>query len=135
VNHARPILHPWRRALFATCVSGFSAAFIASHIPPQDMPDVHVTDKLLHAVGFAALTLTLLAALGAFGASRAKRLIATTLLLAAYGAVDELTQPFFGRTCDLHDWLADMLGMVLALAIVETITIGRKACCRPGEHE
>ena len=37
-------------------------------------------------------------------------------LVAVYGVVDELTQPFFGRHADMADWFADVLGCVIGLA-------------------
>mgnify|MGYP003887637423 CR=1 FL=1 len=30
--------------------------------------------------------------------------------VASYAWLDELTQPFTGRSCDVYDWLADILG-------------------------
>ena len=33
----------------------------------------------------------------------------------AVGAVDELTQPFVSRTASLADWLADIVGIIIAL--------------------
>lgn len=30
--------------------------------------------------------------------------------IAAYAWIDELTQPWTGRTCDVYDWFADILG-------------------------
>lgn len=36
----------------------------------------------------------------------------------AYAAVDELTQPFTGRDCDIMDWVFDALGVALATAAV-----------------
>jgi VanZ family protein len=42
---------------------------------------------------------------------------------AAYGAVDEWTQalPFVRRTCDFHDWLADMGGTLVAVAVLGAV--------------
>jgi VanZ family protein len=38
-------------------------------------------------------------------------------VIAVYGAVDELTQPWAGRFCDLNDWLADIGGGAIGLAL------------------
>jgi VanZ family protein len=37
------------------------------------------------------------------------------LVLAVYGIADELTQPYFARTADPFDWLADVAGAALGL--------------------
>ena len=36
-------------------------------------------------------------------------------ILAAYAAADELLQPLTGRSCELGDWIADVVGIVLGL--------------------
>jgi len=33
----------------------------------------------------------------------------------AVGTIDELTQPFANRTASLADWLADIVGIIIAL--------------------
>ena len=42
------------------------------------------------------------------------RMVAVILVMAAYGAFDELTQPLVGRTAAWADWGADVLGAVVA---------------------
>jgi len=34
------------------------------------------------------------------------------------GALDEWTQPWVNRCCDLNDWLADMTGIILGSMLV-----------------
>lgn len=43
------------------------------------------------------------------------------LLLALYGALDEATQPFFGRDAGVFDWLYDLLGAGGALLLMEVL--------------
>src|SRR5205807_5855406 len=72
-------------------------------------------DKAKHYLGYGALA-------GAWYLSywlwrpTSRRIGLVVLALgAAYGALDEITQPPFGRTCDFFDWLADMGGTLTAI--------------------
>ena len=66
------------------------------------------------------ITLVFLATLAAYGLGRIRRVGIAASVLAAYGAVDELTQELVpGRHASLRDWLADMFGVLLALAACE----------------
>jgi VanZ family protein len=38
------------------------------------------------------------------------------VMLAAWGAVDEVTQPLFGRLADMNDWVCDLVGGAIGLA-------------------
>jgi len=88
--------------------------FVGTHWPK--LPGIHVPgkDKTLHAVAFAILTGILLYALTrrAWLARRWPIALAAIVIAAVYGAIDEWTQPYTGRTCDLLDWAADVLGAV-----------------------
>jgi VanZ family protein len=42
--------------------------------------------------------------------------ISLFVLLAAWGAVDEVTQPLFGRFADSSDWVYDIIGSAIGLA-------------------
>lgn len=78
----------------------------------------HPLDKAGHALEFAALALVLeLAARGTWrGLPTYRRHLAIFLLVALYGASDELHQRFVpGREADPLDWGADSLGAVLGL--------------------
>jgi len=44
--------------------------------------------------------------------------LATVLVLATYGAVDELLQIPVGRTCDIADWVFDLLGGSLGVLTI-----------------
>ena len=74
-----------------------------------------VSDKTEHAATFAALTVLAIAAY-----PRA-RLAAQAFILSGFGAMIEFIQPYFGRDKDVKDWIADTIGILIALAIVWTM--------------
>ena len=92
---------------------------ITTHIPRLNLGDFRVVgqDKTLHF--FAYGMLALLFWLAFFGSRRPSfrgiPLYITLLLLALVTAGDEITQRFFQRDTDLRDWVADMIGVGLAL--------------------
>ncbi len=93
----------------------------ASHIPAPDMPDIGVGDKRLHLAGFFGLGILLWATLAAFGRRRRTRVGLVLTVLPVYAALDELTQPYFQRSCDLTDWCFDLIGAVCALVLAEVV--------------
>ena len=112
----------------------WSLAFVVTHVPPflpedegdDDEPLIGF-DKIVHFGGYAGLAFLLMnalvptnyAAAEAAGSERmTTRAVAITILICAiYGAVDELTQPPFGRTADPMDYVADLLGLGAGLLL------------------
>jgi len=70
-------------------------------------------DKVEHALAYGAITLLFILSLRTFSSSLSAGLLLLGIL--AVGAVDELTQPFAGRTTSLIDWVADMIGITAVL--------------------
>ncbi len=102
--------------LWLLCVA---SAFVVTHLPPPKVtaPPL-VNDKVLHFVGFAALGIVGIWRLN--GTSRPIRLAEAAVVLAGlavYAAVDELTQPYFGRSCEFGDWVADVCGAFIGVLI------------------
>jgi VanZ family protein len=106
---------PWWTLLalvVAGCVLGLT------HIPGQDIPPVlqHVaSDKVEHIVAYGLMAGSFLLSL-----QRPVRPVLLLLGLAALaliGALDETTQPFVNRTCDLMDYLSDLTGITLASVV------------------
>jgi VanZ family protein len=120
MTDAPPLLHRHRRLLAILLSVLWVGAFAATHIPKAHMPtDIHVSDKTLHAVGYFVLGAMLLLTLASRGKPRWTRVLLTLALLAAYGAVDEITQPLVNRTAAFTDWLADIAGTAAAVIIIE----------------
>ncbi|MEM8875379.1 MAG: VanZ family protein [Planctomycetota bacterium] len=86
---------------------------LITHSPPflgkSDTPSPALAlDKLGHLIGFALLAFFLRALIG-------WRVTLIVAVAAVYAVVDELTQPWVGRTADPKDWVADMLGVGVGL--------------------
>ncbi|MBT0959939.1 VanZ family protein [Denitromonas iodatirespirans] len=105
------------RAAFGAALA---AVLVLSLLPvPAGLQVFSWQDKLEHATAFLALGL-----LGQFAWARHGRWVAIGLL--AYGALIEVAQSFTAwRTGDAADWLADALGVGLALLIVRARRVRR----------
>jgi len=68
-------------------------------------------DKVVHAALFAALALT-----GRWAGISRTVLVAVLVL---YAAVSEVVQGLIGRDAAVGDWIADVLGVLLALVVWE----------------
>lgn len=104
--------------LAAALICYWLVAFAGTHIPipPGTIP--RGGDKVLHLVGYAvlgALLMGLRASRGPFGWPS---VLARWLVLAAYGAFDEVTQLFVRRRADVADWCADVIGAMIGLFVV-----------------
>lgn len=94
------------------------ACFTITHMPPPPVDETAVPglDKAVHFAMYAVLA----ALLGRVFLRRGKgQLLVAAAILAAYGAADELTQPYFQRHADWFDWGADMLGVAAGLTIAQ----------------
>ncbi len=120
-----PVVPPrrcWRRtAVFwlAALAVYWLVLFIGTHLPTENVAGVATdNDKLVHTAAYAVLTTLLCIAWRRVGGSPglAGRLVIAAAVL-SYGAIDELSQPYFGRSCDLRDWIADGVGVTLALLL------------------
>jgi len=112
-----PPLSRLRPLLLAGCIVVWACAFAATHTPPSMLPRLHVTDVALHAAGYFILASLLMGTLAAYRLAGARRAALALAILAAYGALDELTQPLVGRSAAWSDWFADMLGTAAAIAV------------------
>jgi hypothetical protein len=96
------------------------AAFASTHIPGTIPLRVYGHDVTLHLTAY--LILTLLYWLARYGKERPDlrgfRVYGVMLMMACYGAIDELTQKLVNRHCDFYDWLSDMGGCILALMLL-----------------
>lgn len=107
-----------------------ASAFVVTHMPPPKVPARPlINDKVLHFTGFAALGIVGIWRLT--GDSRritGLAAMASFVGLALYGVIDEATQPYFGRSCEFGDWVADVCGAAAG-------TLAALACLRLAGNE
>jgi VanZ family protein len=107
------------------------AMFAATHLPFQTTPkgDPYSLDKLQHITAFAVFAVLLCFAGSKWGLSHLPLYLGVIALIAAYAALDEISQRFVPeRTPDLFDWVADVCGAVVG--IIAFVTLQRIAASR-----
>ena len=104
-----------RYAVWLTVAGYWAVLGTLTHLPPRYMPHVEASDKIEHFLAYGLLA-GLLGLTAWVTFPRRPWLVWTVLLLGlAYGALDELTQPYFHRTCDFEDWIADAVGTMAGI--------------------
>ena len=112
-----------RRPLLVMTVLLWVGAFVATHVPAETIPQMHVSDKWLHFMGFLVLAAALHLTLVVHGIGRWRRVAATLLSMAAYAALDERTQPLVNRSCSPTDAVADLCGAIAAVVALELVLV------------
>lgn len=95
----------------------YSSSISAEKLPKFDIPNI---DKLFHFIEYFVLGFLLVRALTHSYANPNYKyiLIAAVLIASLYGASDEFHQRFVpGRTCDLFDFLSDLISSVLGAGL------------------
>jgi VanZ family protein len=82
--------------------------------PARDVPDLHINDKIEHATAFFGMTFWF------GGLVRRQRFWALGLIMSAFGGAIEIAQGTMGlgRDMDIHDWVADTWGVLIALGLL-----------------
>ena len=118
-------VEPAPRRRLARPLAAVTAAYtlvlvFATHYPrPEELLGPNPpSDKTLHFVAYGLLGLFVAATLAAAG--RWSRASAGWLLVAlsAFAALDEATQPLFGRSAEPLDWVYDVIGVATGIAVV-----------------
>jgi VanZ family protein len=90
--------------------------FAATHIPGLPTSGFSLSDKIEHFFGYGILTFVVLVGWElTIGVLQAKHYFAVWLAGTLYAIADEVTQIPVGRTCDVNDWAADMLGILAGM--------------------
>jgi VanZ family protein len=116
------------------------AMFTATHLPIQTTPagDPYSLDKLQHITAFAIFAIFLCTGGATIGIPRLPLYFGVIGVIAAYAAVDELSQRFIPqRTPDFFDWLADVAGAVMGIIAFSAIRRihDRRQLCRKAATE
>jgi len=111
----------WAQRLIALVTAVYSAVLVfATHYPkPEELVGRRLpSDKLMHFVAYGVLGL--LAALVVRSRGRLVGRFPPLLGagLAAWGVIDEATQPLFGRAADPLDWVYDVTGLMIGIGLV-----------------
>lgn len=96
------------------------ALVVATHYPQVRLPDeIPQSDKIVHASAFGVLALLFWMFLKSRRPLNAASVWIAALVLIPYAALDEYLQQFVGRQTDLMDWIADLIGIVCVLTVLE----------------
>jgi VanZ family protein len=116
----RPLPRPWQTllSLVATAYAGY-LIYATHHPKPDQLVGTNPpNDKTLHFLAYGALAVVVSAAVAARGGWTRQTAWTVLIVLAAFAAADEMTQPFFGRDAEILDWVYDGMGMIVGLMIV-----------------
>ena len=100
--------------------------FILAHIPiPPVVREAEVSDKTLHFLAYLLLVFLFWSAVAS--SEKVNWRTATTwwviLVLASYGAIDELLQNYgVGRSCDIRDFIADVAAVITGLMLLSVLS-------------
>jgi VanZ family protein len=101
------------------------ALFVLSHIPiPKMVYKAQVSDKSLHFIAYLVLVFLLWFAINPDRKVSWRKAGAWCVLLvvAWYGAADEVLQSFVGRSCDAMDFLSNLAGTLAGLILFTFLT-------------
>ena len=91
------------------------ALFTLTHTHRPPGIGVNLGDKAAHFLGYGALTGLFYMTFWVALPRRRWSVLGALPMALLYGAMDEITQPLVGRTCELADWLADGSGAAVAV--------------------
>lgn len=105
--------------LLARRLAGWASLLVASVIailsilPGENLPEVHLSDKVEHAIAYGLLSACICFWLGR------RRIVAGVLLTVGFGAVLEIVQALAGtgRTASLLDEVANLVGACLGAGL------------------
>ncbi|MGE0375044.1 MAG: VanZ family protein [Planctomycetaceae bacterium] len=108
-----------RRFIGAVLTVYWATLFVITHVPlPEGPMQIPGADKVVHFVGYGVLGLLLAFWVALRRVLSARVAVVTVLLLATYGAVDELLQIPVGRSCEFADWVCDLFGSAGGVLVI-----------------
>ena len=140
----------WRPWLWLAATAAYWCSLaVLTHMPLKDtrlepsLFRVPHFDKIVHGTTYAVLAALLSQTVATFRSRRApvaegswRPAIAVGICLAVYGALDELTQPAFGRYCDVWDFAVDLVGVAVGIVAQRWVTsrTSRDASVKRNDH-
>jgi VanZ family protein len=112
-----------RRFLGVAVAVYWTTLLIATHVPvPGSTDSIPGADKAAHFVGYGVLGLLVTLWIALRRRLRVHHLLLIIVGLAAYAALDELLQVPVGRTCDLADWMWDVIGSCVGALLIALVS-------------
>lgn len=99
----------------------WAGIFTLTHLLKVPAVGPQVGDKTAHFVSYGLLATLLFGTLWVLRPNLRRLPFIVLGIAMAYGAIDEITQPIFGRGCDFYDWCADATGALLGVLFMTTI--------------
>lgn len=112
-----------RMGLAAVLIAYWLCMFAGTHMPRVPRVLAERSDKLLHAIAYGGLSVLLLTCWICRKPITFRSVTRLWLLIGCYAAFDEITQPLVGRRADFADWIADVTGATIGLAVTWFIAI------------
>lgn len=108
-----------RRTAWILTAAYWVGIFVLTHLPPEELARApHIWDKAAHFLAYFLLALCLGGSLMLTFPHRRGIPLYVLLIGFSYGVVDELLQPFVRRDATVLDWVADALGVWVAVMIL-----------------
>jgi VanZ family protein len=107
-----------RRTFIVLTVIYWLFALLMTHLPKPPHIGPPMGDKGQHLVGYGVLAGMLYLTIWICRPTLRWIGLYVLMTVLAYGAIDEWTQPWSGRSCDFFDWLADFGGAVVAVGFL-----------------
>ena len=105
--------------------------FVLTHIPLKSMMKIQFSDKLAHALAYGGLAILMRWVIYVWRRTSLKQYALIVFICAIYATLDEQLQRFVpSRSCDLNDWIADMIGVIASLS---ACAIGERSGREPDE--
>ena len=114
-----------KKIIYIPLIIYWVVLLIATTLPGKDVPDIGVSDKIEHFSAYAVLTVFI--CLTYMFQKKIKLFsvhpfIFSVLTVMLYAAIDEFHQIYIpGRTCDIRDWTADLIGALAGITFVMII--------------
>jgi len=130
VESNRPATLKSRLLTSTLCLVGAAllavAILVFTHLPNDKVPQLIIRigdDKLRHVLSYGLFSALLFVGLRPWVPSPVKSLAWVAVSGTVFAIVDELTQPFTGRTCSLLDFIASFGGTLLGGSVMFSVTV------------
>ncbi len=127
---------PWVHAAAWAC-----GILVATSVPTNRIvlpAGFAIRDDWVHFAMYMPLAFLVFRAIGATWPELTvgRRFLNALLICSLFGGLDELHQhPIPGRTCDIYDWMADSLGVLVAISIAAVAAFRRNSAERNAPFE